>query len=720
MPRASSGSVSTYQGQAVVPPGALPGSQLLIQGPSGSFYITVPVGVGPGQMFNYQLPASPTQPSGVLSTQPQPHPGLPAQHTGAPMTAQTSESPQQESDGAPSLEDIRGFGEKLKSSTYEHPNKLKRYLRVATIISSSIMWVCVIFICVLLLLRRTHECQTGKEDIGVDIDVFGIRINDDVILRFDYDVSKFDDDPHDSDANSGGDYLCHDRPDTGNGCDRDVGQKCCEGPYIQGNGIVGHNHGVCCDRTQKCCAGVCCDLHTKCCNDLSVNEGRCTSIYDECPAPPPGPPSAGGPNCSTSNDLANYGWGASAILGSFVFLFAKLYGLRPDGPNRSYAINLYGLGGITDKMIAYSAPFMLTFVQKVEQQGENTYAFRYTVEQQIFGVGLVGVWYGLLVVYGLKYAGYVGKGYVMCLFYITFGPYILMWRYCCCCFHKCCCDPYAASEDEEDTRTLAERTAAQLKADLLQALFRAVSLVLFVSSLCGTLVYLLGWFEKGLAFLGPSSEAHDNSEDSGVFSKLIAPLLAYNIMAARDGVGVWMCVMSICGTIASLAVNAGMLLEEIPCGYSKKLREKFGVDHYGYNHPDGRCDWADVEPESTATPSSDSSGGSGGSGASGGQGLSQPLISPDMDRGGSSSDPVNNRWGSFMQQQPAPPDQPSTGAASAVVHQDPSGHQPQQLQPQQQQQQRLPITLADFCTRLCHARLHTYPLLSDGSPASTN
>jgi hypothetical protein len=270
MPRGSSDGVLTYQGQVVVPPGALPGSQLLIQGPSGSFYITVPVGVGPGQMFNYQLPAPPTRPSGVLLTQPQPHLGLPAQHTGAPMTAHTS--PQQESDGAPSFEEIRGFGEKLKSSTYEHPNKLKRYLRVATIISSSIMWVCVIFICVLLLLRRTHECQADEEDIGVNIDVFGIRINHDVILRFDYNVSKFRHHVHDhdsdSDANSGGDYLCHDRPDTGNGCDRDVGQKCCEGPYIQGNGIVGHNHGVCCDRTQKCCAGVCCDLHTKCCNEL--------------------------------------------------------------------------------------------------------------------------------------------------------------------------------------------------------------------------------------------------------------------------------------------------------------------------------------------------------------------------------------------------------------------------------------------------------------------
>jgi hypothetical protein len=167
-----------------------------------------------------------------------------------------------------------------------------------------------------------------------------------------------------------------------------------------------------------------------------------------------------------------------------MFVFAKVYGLLcPDGANKEFIINNLdgswnGIGSAVDQMIKWSAPFMLTCVQQL-QQSHDGYLLQFTDYQLFFGGFIVMVWGGSLVLYGWRYSGKI-LGY----------PFVVVWRHLCCCFHTCCCAP------RPEPRSLS----VVVKREAQRVAFLTFGRMVFIGSCLGTLVYVSGWNDR-LAYL---------------------------------------------------------------------------------------------------------------------------------------------------------------------------------------------------------------------------
>ena len=80
-----------------------------------------------------------------------------------------------------------------------------------------------------------------------------------------------------------------------------------------------------------------------------------------------------------------------------------------------------------------------------------------------------------------------------------------------------------------------------------------------------------------------------------------------------------------CGGIVLRCVDiAGLVLEGLPFGLSRWFRKRGRFERYGYNHPDGSCDWGDGF--CSGLPQAENSVGAAA--ASSAEDLAQPLQSP--------------------------------------------------------------------------------------------
>ena len=852
MPRAGTLLVpATVPVALVVPAGAPPGLLLQVQGASGGaiFQVPVPAGVGPGQTFWAQLPG-PAPPVGAMShQQSQPQPSLlgglpppPALQTRVQEQPQTGSQTLKQRVGLDLASEASSFDDFKPNpeSTFRHPNPLKRYLKIFTIVFTFVAAVCSLFICLILLTKHTTtHCRGGEYLLGGDI-----------LIIFDYHVSAFD-------STDGNDHTVRHEPEV---CGHETNR-----PYLPKTCEVYEtccNAEVCCEGHETCCNGVCCQGYETCCTDhlnSTTVDGQCVSARDTCPSgfDPRGGPQSDSKFSDCDAPLALLGWGGSCMICSLLYIAAKMYGLRPDGKNQVYAIDTFGLGSVADKMINLSAPFMLTFTQKLYRQGDNGYAIQYRGEQQFFGYGIGGLACLMFWFYAIRYgAVYFVKGYFYAIWYAFYYsvycqllPYILMWKHCCKCFHPCCCDPYAPKEAAPPEQAMFGAEArAELLSKLAGEMFRNFVRVLLVGALCGTYVYLsdnLATAERYVAKVdgstpgppqdsvqvdyssvlrthltqlkdthnatelpssalgsctagkgggcnvpfekccdgqlccdntekccngvccsntdkccndlpasdrcvwsggkcpaapapepepepGPEPEppphppsppapdppgpqprpqpapnpppdsilAADNGARCGFFDSYIAPLLAFSSILPGPGLaGVFMSMMSICGSSIALINVIMLLVEGLPFGWSKKLRDRCDIDTWGYHQPDGACDWADTKPgliekakkycnpeassgETEASPDSSSARASG-------QGPAEPLLAhPDMDRSNSSDSAMQH------QSRPASPERVSEGSGGIVAS--------------------LPATtssLAEFCAHHTLSLSHT-PLLS--------